>query len=89
MTLKISNLSKYINRATQTNTETTTTCKTPTKLEKICDQIVDSAIVGGITWLSVGATTAIQGNPVFSWEGFAFGFGLTFLIKMKEYRRIA
>jgi len=54
------------------------------KAEKIIDQLLDSAIVGGISWITVFVVT--RGNT--SWEGFLVGFGLTFLLKLKEYRGI-
>lgn len=59
------------------------------KCDILIEQLVNSSVVGGITWLSTVSATALQGTPSFSWEGFAIGFGLTFLIKLKEYRKIA
>ncbi len=79
--LKISNLIQ----AVKTECETVNL----TKLEVLCDQVIDSAIVGGITWLGQVASTATIGTPLFTPEGFAIGFGLTFLIKLKEYRKVA
>jgi hypothetical protein len=81
MMLKLSKLFA----ATNTNSE----CKdseTPiSKTAKIAEQALDSAIVGGISWISQLVVTDGNYSPI----GFLIGFGLTFLIKMKEYRKIA
>lgn len=50
----------------------------------LCDQIIDSAIVGGITGLSA----YIAAGEDASLKSAALAFLLTFLIKMKEYRKI-
>jgi len=55
-----------------------------TKLEVLCDQFVDSAIVGGISALSA----YLAGGEGATVKGAVIGFALTFLIKMKEYRNI-
>jgi hypothetical protein len=59
------------------------TAETASKLEVLCDQLIDSAIVGGITWL-----TQVSISQNINFLGFAMGFGLTFLFKMKDYRKI-
>lgn len=53
---------------------------TRTKLDVFLNQIVDSAIVGGIAGLSILAT----GGSDF--RAALIAFGLTFLIKLKDYR---
>jgi uncharacterized membrane protein YoaK (UPF0700 family) len=50
----------------------------------LCDQIIDSAIVGGIT----GISAYIAAGEAASLKSAALAFLLTFLIKMKEYRKI-
>lgn len=54
------------------------------KMEVLFDQVLDSAIVAGITGLSA----YIYAGPDASWKAAALSFLLTFLIKMKEYRKI-
>jgi len=54
------------------------------KIDVLVDQIIDSAIVGGITALSTYISAGIDA----SWKSAVFAFGLTFLIKLKEYRGI-
>ncbi len=54
------------------------------KLSTFCEQVIDSAIVGCVTYLS---TLAVTNNPL-EWRGFLVGFGLTFVIKLKEYRNV-
>lgn len=54
------------------------------KLSVLCDQIVDSVIVGGITALSA---YIVAGQDA-SVKSAILAFLLTFLIKMKEYRKI-
>jgi hypothetical protein len=49
------------------------------------DQILDSTIVAGIT----GVSAYIYAGQDASWKAAALSFLLTFLIKMKEYRKIA
>jgi hypothetical protein len=78
--LKISKLTKLAN----TNPDCKDTMIKPTKLETLTDQILDSSIVGGITWIS----TLVATNGDLNINSFIIGFGLTFLIKMKEYRKI-
>jgi hypothetical protein len=55
------------------------------KLSILCDQIIDATIVGGITGLSAYVATGEEA----SLKSAALAFLLTFLIKMKEYRKIA
>jgi hypothetical protein len=56
----------------------------PSKLEIFCDQLLDSGIVGGIA----GFSAYIAGGPDATLKVFAIAFGLTFLVKLKEYRGI-
>lgn len=56
----------------------------PTKIEVFCEQLVDSIIIGGVSGLS--AYVAAGENVAF--KVFALAFGLAFLVKLKEYRRI-
>lgn len=58
--------------------------KEPSKYDILIDQLLNSAIVGGIAWISQIATT----HNIGSGEGFLVGFGLTFLIKLRDYRGI-
>jgi hypothetical protein len=51
----------------------------------LCDQILDSAIVAGIT----GISAYVYAGQAASWKAAALSFLLTFLIKMKEYRKIS
>lgn len=59
-------------------------CEKLSKLEILCDQLVDSLIVGGISGIS--AYVAAGDSAVL--KVFLVAFGLTFLVKMKEYRKI-
>jgi hypothetical protein len=54
------------------------------KMDILLNQIFDSLIVGGI----VGISTYVSGGEHVSVGSAVFGFLLTFLIKMKEYRKI-
>jgi hypothetical protein len=54
------------------------------KTAVLCDQIIDSIIVGGIT----GVSTYVAAGEATSINSAIFAFSLTFLIKMKEYRKI-
>ena len=54
------------------------------RLNILCDQIIDALIVGGITGLSA---YVVAGEDA-SLKSAALAFLLTFLIKMKEYRKI-
>ena len=84
MTLKISKILAFL-QANKAADATTQPCETPlTKLEKLGEQLLDSVIVGGIAWISQVVVTNGDLSPV----GFLIGFGLTFLIKLKEYRKI-
>lgn len=56
----------------------------PSRLGVLCDQIIDSIIVGGIT----GISAFIAAGEDASFKSAALAFLLTFLIKMKEYRKI-
>jgi hypothetical protein len=51
----------------------------------LVDQILDSSIVAGIT----GVSAYIYAGQDASWKAAALSFLLTFLIKMKEYRKIS
>jgi len=55
------------------------------KRELLCDQILDSLIVAGIT----GVSAYIYAGEAVSLKAAVLSFLLTFLIKMKEYRKIA
>lgn len=55
-----------------------------TRLEVFCEQIVDSLIVGAIG----GITSFVGSGEAATLQGFVVAFGLAFLIKMKEYRKI-
>jgi hypothetical protein len=64
-------------------------CKSTVKAETsemsvLCDQILDSIIVGEIT----GVSAYIYGGGDVSLKAAILSFLLTFLIKMKEYRKI-
>lgn len=54
------------------------------RIEILCDQIIDSVIVGGITGISAYITAGEDA----SFKSAILAFLLTFLIKMKEYRKI-
>jgi hypothetical protein len=54
------------------------------RINVVCDQILDSAIVGGIT----GISAYVYGGEDISLKAAVLSFLLTFLIKMKEYRKI-
>lgn len=60
----------------------------PSKLSILCDQLIDSAIVGGIAGISSFVASGQKLSPE-SAIAFAVAFGLTFLIKMKNYRGVA
>ena len=55
------------------------------RLGILCDQMLDSIIVGGIT----GVSAYIYAGSDASMKAAILSFLLTFLIKMKEYRKIA
>lgn len=55
--------------------------KKMSRLERLAYNILDSAIVGGISALS-----AYIANPSMGAHGFLVGFSLAFLIKLKEFR---
>jgi hypothetical protein len=54
------------------------------KIEILCEQVLDSLIVGGIG----GFTTYLAAGEAASIQGFVIAFGLAFLFKLKEYRKI-
>ena len=54
------------------------------KLSILCDQIVDSLVVGGIAGFSAYIASGIDATS----KVFGLAFGLTFLLKLKEYRKI-
>ncbi len=54
------------------------------KLSILCDQIVDSLVVGGIAGFSAYIASGVDATS----KVFGLAFGLTFLIKLKEYRKI-
>ena len=56
----------------------------PTKIDVFCEQVIDSLIMGGLGGIS--AYIAAGENVAF--KVFALAFGLAFLVKLKEYRRI-
>lgn len=58
--------------------------KNRTRTDVLIDQIMDSAIVGGITFLS----TLTVATPDVSVRPALIAGALTFLIKLKEYRGI-
>lgn len=60
----------------------TTTDPKPTVLQVLGEQLLDSAIVGGIAAVSLG----ISGSKDYTAAAYAFGFA--FLIKLKEYRKL-
>lgn len=49
----------------------------------LCDQLIDSAIVAGIT---AASDLAVGGGGAQFYEKIAIAFVLTFLVKLKEYR---
>jgi hypothetical protein len=55
------------------------------RVNVLCDQVLDSVIVAGITAVSA----FIYAGEDVSLKAAALSFLLTFLIKMKEYRKIA
>jgi hypothetical protein len=58
--------------------------KKPSKLEILCDQLIDSLTVGGIA----GFSAYIAAGNDATLKVFGIAFGLTFLVKLKEYRGI-
>ena len=69
-------------RVVESNTDTNEL--PPTRLEILFNQLLDSAILGGISGIS-SYVAAGQSAGVL---GFAIAFATTFLVKMKEYRKI-
>jgi hypothetical protein len=56
----------------------------PSKADILCEQILDSTIVGGVA----GVSTYIAAGSQASFESAVLAFVFTFLIKLKEYRKI-
>jgi hypothetical protein len=56
----------------------------PTKIEIFCNQLLDSAIIGGISGLSA----YLAAGEVASFRVFLLSFAMVFLVKMKGYRGI-
>jgi hypothetical protein len=54
------------------------------KIGTLCDQLLDSVIVSGIT----GVSTYIYAGGDASLKSAILSFLLTFLVKLKEYRKI-
>jgi hypothetical protein len=59
--------------------------KPPSRTEIFCNQLMDSAVVGGISGIS--AFVAAGENAAL--KVLVIAFALTFLVKLKEYRKIA
>ena len=55
------------------------------KFDVLCDQILDSIIVAGIT----GVSSFIYAGQDAGLKAAGLSFLLTFLVKMKEYRKIS
>lgn len=55
------------------------------KLSILCDQLIDSLTVAGIA----GFSAYLAAGTDATFKVFGLAFGLTFLIKLKEYRKIA
>jgi hypothetical protein len=55
------------------------------KVNILCDQVLDSVIVAGIT----GVSAYVYAGQDASVKAAVLSFVLTFLIKMKEYRKIS
>jgi len=60
-------------------------CSSQSKISVLCDQMLDSAIVAGIT----GISAYFYAGQDASLKAAALSFLLMFLIKMKEYRKIS
>ena len=60
--------------------------KTQWKFDRdiLLQQVLDSAIVGGITFFA----TLAAGNATYDFRASIIAFGITFLTKLKEYRKI-
>lgn len=63
---------------------TSCTDKKQSKLEILCNQILDSLIIGGIA----GFSAYVSAGETAGFSSFGVAFGIAFLIKMKEYRKI-
>lgn len=55
-----------------------------TKLDVLCEQILDSAIIGGIS----GISAYVSAGTDASFKSFFIAFALAFLVKLKEYRNV-
>ena len=66
--------------------DASTTKTTRSRTDVLIEQIVDSAIVAGIAMFSTFAVNPTLDEKVCI--SAAIAFGLTFLIKLKEYRNI-
>ena len=55
-----------------------------TTVRLLLEQLLDSLIVGGIG----GFTSYVSAGEAATLKGFIIAFGLAFLVKMKEYRKI-
>ena len=49
----------------------------------LIEQVINSAIVGGIAGLS-----ALSASPEAGWKTAVIAFGLTFLIELRKYRKL-
>lgn len=87
--LKISKFGTWLHANDDVHDDQMQSCPPPpikaSKTETLCENLLDSGVVGGIAWIS--QVVATQGD--LSAVSFLIGFGLTFLIKLKEYRKIA
>jgi hypothetical protein len=78
-------LEKYKIKLLRMTTSNTDKCDTaPTRTEIFINQLLDSSVVGGIA--GVSAFTAAGDAAGF--KVFGIAFLITFLIKIKEYRKI-
>lgn len=55
-----------------------------TTVRLLLEQLLDSLIIGGIG----GFTSYVAAGEAATLKGFLIAFGLAFLVKMKEYRKI-
>jgi hypothetical protein len=60
----------------------------PTKTDVFIEQIIDSLIVAGIAGLSALPVSFYFGDPFAAAYSAGLAFGMTFLVKLKEYRGI-
>lgn len=71
-------MSRFLHLADGAKTATTS------KLSILCDQLIDSLTVGGIA----GFSAYLAAGTDATLKVFGIAFGLTFLVKFKEYRGI-